>query len=72
MHSVQEIKTAINGPSKEELWILAEWFDRERNRVWDEQIQADAGAGRLDFLFEEAAAARQVSRQGIYNPHSPA
>jgi hypothetical protein len=61
MRSVQEIKTAINGLPKEDFWILAEWFERERNRVWDEQMQADAEAGRLDFLFEEAAAARQVS-----------
>ena len=54
MHSVQEIKTAINGLPKEDFWLLAKWFERVRNRVWNEQMQASAEARRLDFLFEEA------------------
>jgi hypothetical protein len=62
MRSVQEIKTAIIGLSKEDFWLLAEWFDREKNNAWDEQMQADAEAGRLDFLFDEVAIAHQVSR----------
>lgn len=52
----------LNGLSKEDFWILAEWFERERNRVWGEQMQADVEAGRLDFLFEETAAAHQGSQ----------
>jgi len=30
------------------------WFDNVKNRAWDEQMEADAAAGKLDFLFEEA------------------
>jgi hypothetical protein len=58
MHSVQEIKIAISRLPKEDFWLLAEWFDREKNNAWDEQIQAEVE--RLDFLFEGAAATRQA------------
>jgi hypothetical protein len=58
MSSVIEIESAISGLPKEDFWKLAEWFDQVKAKTWDEQMQADAAAGRLDFLFEEAAAAR--------------
>jgi len=31
-----------------------------KNCAWGEQIEADAAAGKLDFLFEEATAERQA------------
>ncbi len=31
-----------------------------RNEVWGRQIDEDAAAGRLDFLFEEAEAERRA------------
>ncbi|WP_395743289.1 hypothetical protein [Prosthecobacter sp.] len=53
-----EIESAIKGLPKEDFWKLAEWFDQVKAKTWDEQMGQDAEAGRLDFLFEEAAASR--------------
>lgn len=58
MSSVIEIESAISSLPKKDFWKLAEWFDQEKAKSWDEQMQADAEAGRLDFLFEEASASR--------------
>ena len=60
MSTVVEIESAIRELPQQEFWKLAEWFDEVKERTWDEQIEADANAGKLDFLFEEAAAARQA------------
>lgn len=56
--TVLEIESAITNLPKKEFWELATWFDDVKNRAWDEQMEADAAAGKLDFLFEEAAAER--------------
>ncbi|MEN3941176.1 hypothetical protein WJU23_07775 [Prosthecobacter sp. SYSU 5D2] len=58
MSTVVEIESAIQGLPKEDFWKLAEWFDQERSKTWEEQMAVDAEAGNLDFLFEEAQAAR--------------
>jgi len=60
MSTVIEIESAIRKLPKQEFWKLAEWFDEVKERTWDEQIEADAKAGKIDFLFEEAEAARQA------------
>ncbi len=54
MSTVTEIESAISQLPQQEFWKLAEWFDGVRERTWDEQIEADAKAGNLDFLFEES------------------
>ena len=56
--TVVEIESAITNLPKKEFWELATWFDDVKNRAWDEQMEADAAAGKLDFLFAEAAAER--------------
>jgi hypothetical protein len=58
MSTVVEIESAITNLPKKEFWELATWFDDVKNRAWDEQMEADAAAGKLDFLFEEASAER--------------
>jgi hypothetical protein len=58
MSTVLEIESAISRLPKQEFWQLSEWFDRVKERTWDEQMEADALAGNLDFLFEEAENAR--------------
>ena len=55
MSSVTEIESAIRGLPEDEFWKLADWFDELRSEAWDRQMEADAAAGRLDFLFDEAA-----------------
>lgn len=59
MSTVQEIEKAIELLPAEDLFKLGEWFDEQRARLWDERIARDAQGGRLDFLIEEARAARK-------------
>lgn len=60
MSTVQEIEKAIEHLPTEELFKLGEWFDERRERLWDERIASDAKSGRLDFLIEEARAAKNA------------
>lgn len=62
MSTVLEIESAISELPTQEFWKLAEWFDDVRERTWDEQMAADAQAGKLDFLFAEAEASRQAGQ----------
>lgn len=59
MSTVQEIEKAIEHLPADEFFKLGEWFDDQRERLWDERIARDAQTGRLDFLIEEARAARK-------------
>ncbi len=49
-----EIKEAIAKLPHEEFWQFAEWFDDHKSDRWDQQIQEDAQAGRLDHLVRKA------------------
>jgi hypothetical protein len=60
MSTVLEIESAIRELPKEDFWKLAEWFDEVKADALGERMQADATAGRLDFLFDEAKAAREA------------
>ncbi len=59
MSTVQEIERAIGHLPADEFFKLGEWFDDQRERLWDERIASDAKSGRLDFLIDEARAARK-------------
>jgi hypothetical protein len=59
MSSVLEIESAIRKLPKEDFWRLAEWFDEVKADALGDKMQADAASGRLDFLFDEADAARK-------------
>lgn len=54
MSTVLEIESLISELPHEEFWKLAEWFDEAKSDAWDKQMEADAKAGRLDFLWEKA------------------
>jgi hypothetical protein len=53
MSSVAEIEHAISKLSRGAFVELERWFDEERNRKWDQQIEADSESGALDFLLRE-------------------
>ena len=53
MGSIAEIEQAIAKLSTREFVELERWFDAERNRKWDRQIEADSASGALDFLLKE-------------------
>ena len=63
--NVQEIETAIKQLPEHDVWKLADWFTEYKNRLWDEQIEDDVNAGRLDHLIAEA---KDEIRRGMTTP----
>ncbi len=63
MSSVVEIEQAIAHLSRREFAELSRWFDEERNRKWDRQIEVDAETGRLDRLW--AKAEKEIEQGGL-------
>ena len=54
MSTVQEIEAAVRQLSREELGAFRDWFADFDAEAWDRQFEADAQAGRLDALADEA------------------
>jgi len=54
MSSVIEIKEAIAQLPQPEQIELARWFEEMVENAWDDQIEKDAAAGRLDHLIAQA------------------
>ena len=54
MSTVAEIESAIKKLKPREIWKVGDLVDELRERLFDEQIEADAKAGKLDKLMEEA------------------
>ena len=52
--SVLELEQAIAQLPAEQLSKLGAWFDEFRADQWDQQIERDATAGKLDKLFAKA------------------
>jgi hypothetical protein len=51
--SVQEVEAAIAQLSAREFAELTVWFENYRAQVWDDQIERDLAAGRLDAVLAE-------------------
>ena len=51
---VTEIQEAITRLSAVEQRQLAQWFEEALEQAWDNQIEADVAAGRLDHLIARA------------------
>ena len=60
MSTVEEIEAAIARIPRDEFWRLTDRLVAQRSAQWDRQIEEDAAAGRLDFLYEEAEAERKA------------
>jgi hypothetical protein len=54
MDRVEEIEAAIQGLPPEEYERLVQWFRTREQSRWDEQMDRDSSAGKLDFLFAQA------------------
>jgi len=59
MAQVEAIQAEIESLSGEDFARLYQWFVERDWQRWDAQIESDASAGKLDFLREEAEAAKQ-------------
>lgn len=60
--SLSEIKSAVRDLSPKELAQLAAFIAEQDNAVWDKQMDEDAAAGKLDFLFDEAERERAAGQ----------
>ncbi len=54
MSTVEEITDAISKLPADEVERVQAWLAEFSERQWDEQIERDAKAGRLDALIEQA------------------
>ena len=61
MSDLQAIQQAILSLSPEEQDALRRWFEERDAAAWDDQIERDAAAGKLDSLAAEAMADCQSS-----------
>ena len=62
MSSVEQIESAILSLPPEEFLRLTEWIAELNQRRWDEQLERDVAAGRLDELAAEAIAEHKAGR----------
>ena len=51
--SVTEIQAAITELTSEDLADLVNWLDDYQAKLWDQQIDGDLEAGRLDAVLAE-------------------
>ena len=56
MSKVEKLEKQIESLSPEDLSKLRTWFFELDARLWDQQIEADAKAGKLDGLIAKALA----------------
>jgi len=54
MSTVHEIEQAVRRLARQDLAAFRAWFANFDAEVWDNQLQDDVAAGRLDRLAEEA------------------
>jgi hypothetical protein len=59
---VEEIAQAVRELNRSELWTFRHWFLQFDSATWDQQLEADVAAGRLDNLGEEALADFRAGR----------
>lgn len=54
MDRVEQIEAAITSLPPDEYLRLVDWFRTREQVRWDDQMDRDSAAGRLDILFREA------------------
>lgn len=52
--TIAELEQAVTQLSKEEFARFRDWFEEYQAQQWDEQIERDAKAGKLDKIAEQA------------------
>jgi hypothetical protein len=62
MSTVAEIKSAIQKLDPKAVYQVGDWLDEFRERLFDEHIEADAKAGRLDKMIAKAKAGYRAGK----------
>ena len=65
MGRVERIEGEVQNLSAEELKAFRDWFARFDAAAWDEQIEADAGNGKLRSLAKRALEDHETGRSTI-------
>lgn len=58
MTQLERIQTEIAALPRQEFRQLRDWIETKEWEDWDRQIAADSASGKLDFLKQEALAAK--------------
>ena len=53
---VKDLENAVKQLSEDQLQNFREWFERFDAKKWDEKIERDCAAGKLDSLINRAIA----------------
>lgn len=64
MRTFEEIKTEIEALPHREYMKLLHWFSEHDWETWDEEIERDSAAGKLDFLIDEALEEKATGQLG--------
>ena len=62
MSTVEEITAAIEQLSPDDVARVRDWLVEFAERHWDEQIERDERAGRLDALIDKALEEHRAGR----------
>ncbi len=62
MGKVEEIESAVQTLSPEELASFRRWFQEFDADAWDRQLESDAREGKLDALAEAALDAHRAGQ----------
>lgn len=62
MTAVEELQLSIAALPADDFARLRQWLLETDWQRWDEQLERDATAGRLDFLIEEAKEAKRTGK----------
>jgi len=62
MGKIDDLKKSLEELSVSEQQEMAEWFAELRERLFDDAIERDAKAGKLDFLMNEAIGEHKAGR----------
>ncbi len=71
MSKVEQLEAELAKLSPDEFREVARWVAEHDADAWDEQLDKDAAAGRLDFLFDEADAERKNGTLRDWPPPRP-
>jgi hypothetical protein len=61
---VEEIKAAIEGLSGPEFVEIRKWVAEKDWQMWDQELEADSKAGKLDFFIREALPPLSLFQEG--------
>jgi len=60
--TVEEIENAVAQLPEDQLRQFRDWYGKFDSEAWDEQIEKDVSAGRLDALAEAAIADHKAGK----------